>query len=195
MKTITTLLVLLLSAQAHSASKQYYCKTDKIQGMKTCKNVTLNRRNELGRQVSGGNPVAVAIDNNKNLFVYYTAGDTPKLVKCQVAGNVKAFKMSANPGDVATTYFESADRDLYDVRMQGAVGKGKCPKAAKVNMLKDSKIGGKLQKYSLIPNSNSKYVGMALTTNDDVLLWTDKNYRVEQNEGTSGFKYLYNKYK
>src|SRR5690606_11976991 len=138
------------------------------------------RRNELGKLVRGGNPVAVALAKG-NLFVYYTISGG-NLQKCQVAGNVLDFKISSNPGDVAAAYYIARGDQLWDLRVSGEVDKGRCPKADKKDMLQHSGMGGKVVKhngkyaYRIVPNSRSRTVGLALTT-AGILEWTDKHYQ------------------
>jgi len=182
MKKLILGLSLIVSTSAFAVTDKMYCKTSQIVEA-DCKNIPLNRRTELGKQVQGGNPVALAAAAG-NLYLYYTISGSA-LKKCQVASNVVDMKMSSNPGDVAAAYFIGKDgsqlNQLFDLRVSGAVSKQACPKADKKNMLKQlnlqgqqiRKIGGDFL-YRIVPNSRSRVVGIALTDRNVLLEWNDQ---------------------
>jgi hypothetical protein len=139
--------------------------------MKSCKNIPVARRDELGVLVSGGNPVAITNEDG-NLFVWYTVGGAD-LKGCQVTNSVEIFKMSSSPKDRSTAYF-TKDGHMMDVKMSGAVSKETCLKADKqdyntsLGLSRDSIV-----EMKVIPNSNSSIVAVGRTENGYLILSYD----------------------
>ncbi len=184
MKLVLATFAMLIAFSANAASDKIYCGAE-IKDT-PCKNIPQNRREELGKQIAGGNPVAIT-NKGGNLFVVYTTGTG--LRKCQVTSNVGEVKLSANPGDLATAYYVR-NNELFDLRMTGDVSKN-CPAAKKLNMNVDSKIGGTLLDFVVVPNANAGIVGIAKMTTG-VLRWTDKEYRkdLSTNSNVNNARYL-----
>jgi hypothetical protein len=175
MKLVQTSLMAVLamaSITATAATDKNYCKTDAIKD-DGCKNIPSNRREELGRLVAGGNPVAVTNDNG-NLKVWYTVGGGD-LQQCQVTNNVKSFKMSQNSGDRSTVYFIKENGDLLDVKMHGAVSSSSCPSATTQNYSATMSLtsSDNVIEYKVASKASSTYTMAARTSSNTVIYSTD----------------------
>ncbi len=176
MSVAALIVSLVVGTQSFAASKQMFCKTD-LKDLKTCKNVPENRREELGKLVSGGNPVAITNEKG-NLTVHYTTA-AGSLQACQVTNDVKQFKMSANPGDRSTAYF-IREGHMFDVKMSGEVAKGQCPKASKQDYSKSLNVENEtIVELKVIPNGNSKLAAIGRTQEGTVLLSYDTTIKKE----------------
>jgi hypothetical protein len=162
----------LVSLSATAATQHNYCKTEAIQE-EHCKNIPSNRREELGKHVAGGNPVAITNENG-NLKVWYTVSGS-KLQQCQITSNVKSFKMSQNPNDLSTVYFVKDNGDLFDAKMTGAVSAESCPKASTQNYSATMGLttSDNVVEYKLASNAKSPYTMAARTTSHTVIYSTD----------------------
>lgn len=162
------LTVIAVASVSQGASKRMYCKED-LKDFSTCKNIPENRRDELGREVDGGNPVAITNEDG-NLKVWYTVGGA-KLKDCQITDKVKLFKMSAHSQDKSTAYFVRQDGDLYDVKMSGSVSASNCPKASKqdyfTTLINQSRISSlrddEVIELKVNPNSKADIIAVAAT--------------------------------
>lgn len=175
MKLVQTSLMAVIamaSITATAATEQNYCKTEAIKDS-NCKNIPGNRRQELGKLVGGGNPVAVTNEGG-DLKVWYTVGGKD-LQQCQITNNVKSFKMSQNSGDRSTVYFIKENGDLFDAKMTGDVGQGRCPKASTQNYSSTMSLtsSDNVVEYKLSSNSNSTVTMAARTTSNTVIYSTD----------------------
>jgi hypothetical protein len=179
---------LMASAVAMGATQNNYCyKAGKnvnaaearnaIHSQK-CKNIPTNRRDELGKLVTGGNPVAVSLDNN-TLYVHYTVGDSDKLQKCAVTTRVEDFKMSLNKNDYSTAYFIK-DGHLLDVKMRGNVSKGACPKASTQDFSADLRLNyDDVVDFKIISDASSDITAIALTESGWIIYSTDSRFYKE----------------
>jgi hypothetical protein len=181
--------VAMVGISANAATQNNYCKTDAIKES-NCKNIPSNRREELGRLVAGGNPVAVTNDDG-NLKVHYTVSGS-KLQSCQITNNVKSFKMSGNSGDRSTIYFVTEDGRLFDAKMTGSVGPGQCPKAD------TQKYASDVVEYKVASDSHSVVTMAARTKNGAVIYSTDKaifNYGYfSESQANAALDYLINQF-
>lgn len=172
MKMTLIALITAVGTSAFAATQQNYCGTEMIT-QSNCKNIPSNRRDELGHQVSGGNPVAIT-NQDGNLMVHYTVGGS-KLKACQITNNAKSFKMSQNTNDISTAYYLKDDGDLFDVKMQGSVSTSECPKASKQNYSADLGISRSddVVEFKLASNSRNSVTMAARTRAHYVIYSTD----------------------
>lgn len=92
--------------------------------------------------------------------------------ECQVTNNVKSFKISAHPNDVAMIYFEK-ENDLY--LLKNGQNTGNCPKAEKSLLLSNVK------KYTVVPNTNTKIVNIALSEAGQLGAWSNNTVLINEN--------------
>lgn len=164
--------VAMVGMSANAASKQMYCGTNSIPvAKKDCKNITENRREELGKEVAGGNPVAITNEDG-NLKVWYTVSGGA-LKDCQITNDVESFKISANPGDVASAYFLRKGV-VKDIIMQGTVSSSSCPKAD------TNTYATNVVEYKVPSNGSSRVTMAARTTDNKVIILQDRVYNTYQ---------------
>ncbi|MBX9768424.1 MAG: hypothetical protein K2X47_14215, partial [Bdellovibrionales bacterium] len=169
MKTSLLILAILAGSNAMAASKQQFCQTE-LKSLNTCKNIPQNRREELGRHIEGGNPVAITNEGG-DLKVWYTTAQG-SLQGCQVTNSVEKFRMSGNPGDRSTAYF-TRNGSLMDVKMTGAVAKNVCPKASKQDFNQSLRIPADTIDFTVNSNSNSRVTMTGYTSSGWVIISTD----------------------
>lgn len=166
--------VMAASMVSGAASKQLFCDTQ-LKDMKTCKNIPQNRREELGKKIEGGNPVAITNEKGE-LKVWYTTGHG--LLDCAVTTEVQFFKMSQNSKDVSTAYFVRKGH-LMDVQMDGSVEKS-CPKAVKQDYSEMLGLeNDPIAELKVVSNSNSVITAVARTQSGYVIKSTDTKIEKE----------------
>lgn len=93
-----------------------------------------------------------------NFYRYFKNGRT-----CQITSNVKDFKISQHPNDVAVVYYES-NNDLYIVRNQGTQS-GDCPPVSKKVLMANVK------EWKMVSNTNTTIVNAASDVNGNFIAW------------------------
>jgi len=102
------------------------------------------------------------LDNAGDLYSYI--GSIGRV--CQVTTRVSNLKISMHPMDAAIMYFEK-DGNLYDANETRVMGQ--CPK------VKTKMIMANVEKYSVVGNSNTTVVNMALSRGGDFIAWDNIN--------------------
>jgi hypothetical protein len=100
---------------------------------------------------------------------------------CQITSGVTEFKISQHRDDAAVLYYLK-DNDLYVVHPQATTG-GNCPPVSKKKIMDD------VDKYSVVSNTNSTIVNVALNKSGRLVAW-DNTHPVYEDTGVS--EYLMN---
>ena len=111
-----------------------------------------------------------------------TSGNLFRMVKgnkCQITNNVKDFKVSQHPNDLAMIYFEKGG-DLYMLRNAADLS-GNCPKAEKKVLVKS------IKKYSVIPSTKSIIVNITLSNSGLLQAW-DNNKVISTQSNVAEYK-------
>lgn len=97
---------------------------------------------------------------------------------CQITNNVSDFKISQHKDDAAVIYYIQ-DNDLYVVHPQTSNG-GNCPPVSKKKILDD------IEKYTVVSNTNSTIVNVALTRSGKLVAW-DNTKVVYEDSGVADY--------
>ncbi len=115
---------------------------------------------------------------------------------CQITTNVLDFSVSSHPQDVAVIYFirDENTPNLYVGHNNDR--NGDCPKASTKRILSDIKKTHGEYDYSVVPNTNTTIVNVALTRGGDFVAWENnravlslrnvKDYSMHQKYGVKG---------
>jgi hypothetical protein len=116
--------------------------------------------------------------------------------KCQVTTNVVDFKVSQHPNDVAMIYYVRDENtpNLYVLHETDRFGD--CPKTSKKLILADLMKKSGDYKFSVVSNTNTTIVNVALSRRGDFIAWDNTNsvlsaenvedYTMHQKFGVSG---------
>lgn len=101
-----------------------------------------------------------------------TDGDFYRIVdgkRCQITNNVQDFKISSHPNDAAVAYYIQSG-DLYYLKNSDSTSRN-CPRADRDRLMEDvKKIDGEY-KYSVVPNTKTVIVNMALSRSGTFSAW------------------------
>lgn len=99
--------------------------------------------------------------------------------KCQITNRVESFKVSQHPTDKAMVYFER-DNDLYVLHNASGFDYP-CPKASTKAIMQN------VRQYTVVPNTNSYIVNVALDEYGHLKAWED-NKMVTDVDNVADFK-------
>ena len=114
------------------------------------------------------------LDNAGDLYSYI--GRINRI--CQVTSRVKNMKVSMHPNDAAVLYFEK-DGNLFDAN-EVRIASQQCPQ------MKTKELMAGVEKYSVVGNSNTTVVNMALSKSGEFIAW-DNNQAIYKDIGVKDY--------